>query len=183
VLDTGDWELAAKLTAEVSGSGGARANYDFTTGFAALKLGDLDTARRMAASLEGATDGAPAILALELDAMLALEEGKIDEALAGLREATELEESLPFEFGPPAVIKPTHELLGEVLLQLERYDEAVAAFEQALARAPRRTASLVGLAHAAAGAGDTLKADEIRAELHEIWRNADPGFAAAGHGG
>ncbi|HEX9700018.1 MAG TPA: tetratricopeptide repeat protein [Acidobacteriota bacterium] len=182
VLDTGDWALAAKLTADVSGSGGARANYNFTTGFAALKLGDLDTARRMAASLEGATEGAP-ILALELDAMLALEDGKIDEALAGLREATALEESLPFEFGPPAVIKPTHELLGEVLLQLERYDEAVAAFEQALARAPRRTPSLVGLAHAAAGAGDTLKADEVRAELHEIWRNADPGFAAAGHGG
>jgi tetratricopeptide (TPR) repeat protein len=182
VLDTGDWELAAKLTADVSGSGGARANYAFTTGFAALKLGDLDTARRMAASLKGAREGAP-ILALELDAMLALEDGKIDEALAGLREAAELEESLPFEFGPPAVIKPTHELLGEVLLQLERYDEAIAAFEQALARAPRRTASLVGLAHAAAAAGDTLKANEIRAELHEIWRNADPGFAAAGHGG
>jgi tetratricopeptide (TPR) repeat protein len=183
VLDTGNWELAAKLTVDVSGLGSGRANYDFTTGFAALELGDIDTARQMAASLEGATEGAAAILALELDAMLALQDGKINEALADLREATALEESLPFEFGPPAVIKPSHELLGEVLLQLERHDEAADAFEQALARAPRRTASLIGLAHAAAATGDTRKADEIRAELHEIWRNADPGFAAGKHGG
>jgi cytochrome c-type biogenesis protein CcmH/NrfG len=59
---------------------------------------------------------------------------------------------------------------------MERYDEAVTAFEEALARTPRRTASLVGLAHAAAGAGDTETADEARAELHEIWKHADEGY-------
>ena len=82
---------------------------------------------------------------------------------------------MPFEFGPPAVVKPSHELLAEVLLELERYGDAVVAFEGALARTPRRTASLVGLAHAAAAAGDSQKADEARAALHEIQQHADVG--------
>ena len=82
---------------------------------------------------------------------------------------------MPIAFGRPAVVKPSHELLGEVLLELERHADAVVAFEAALERSPRRTASLVGLAHAAAAAGDVQKADEARAELHEIWQHADGG--------
>ena len=45
-----------------------------------------------------------------------LDEGKKDEALAMMREATGREVSMAVEFGPPVVIKPTHELYGEMLL-------------------------------------------------------------------
>lgn len=180
VIDTQRWGGADHWTAEVRGLGPA-ANYDFTTGLAALEQGDVARARRAAERLTAtaAQEEAPAfagILQRELDALLLLEDGRGDDAVDLLMEAALLEENMPFEFGPPAVVKPSHELLGEVLLRLERYEEAQIAFEDALARTPRRTASLAGLALAADGAGDSRTAEEARAQLHEIWRNADDGF-------
>jgi len=178
IIDTQRWEDADRWTADLSQFVGPKANYDFTSGLAAIEQGNLELAGEMATRLADVAEGdnAPSfasILALELDALLALEEGRQDEALTMLERAAFLEENMPFEFGPPAVIKPSHELLGEILLGIERYEDAVEAFEGALARSPQRTASLMGLAHAAAGAGDTQTADEARAALHEIWRNAD----------
>ncbi len=180
VVDSRRWGGAEHWTAEVEGLG-PRANYGFTSGLAAIEQGDVDVARQIATRLDRAAerDDAPAfvgILALELEALVALAGGAQDEAVAKLEEATVLEENMPFAFGPPAVIKPSHELLGEVLLELERFDEAVVAFEGALARAAGRTASLAGLAHAADGAGDAAKAEEARATLHAIWHRADDGY-------
>ena len=45
---------------------------------------------------------------------------------------------MPLEFGPPTIEKPSDELLGEMLLQLNRPSEARDAFQAALARAPGR---------------------------------------------
>ena len=180
VIDSQDWASADRWSAEVSGDG-PQANYSFTSGLAAIKQGETDLARRYYRLLARIAMGENAppyarILALELDALLRLADGQPDEALGKLEEATTLEENMPFEFGPPAVVKPSHELLAEVLLELEMFADAVVAFEEALARTPKRTASLVGLAHAADAAGDTQKADEARAALHEIWRHADDGY-------
>jgi len=181
ILDTQRWGGVGHWTADVSGFAGPQANYAFTTGYAALEQGNTELARAAAASLNEASrgDNAPtfiAILALELDALLALEDGKQNEAVDMLERAAFLEENMPFEFGPPAVIKPSHELLGEVLLGMERYEDAVTAFEGALERSPQRTAALAGLAHAAAAAGDIQTAEDARAMLHQIWRNADAGY-------
>jgi hypothetical protein len=52
------------------------------------------------------------------------------------------------EFGPPAIFKPTEELLGELYLQLHRPDEARQAFQADLARAPGRRLGIEGLARA-----------------------------------
>ena len=47
---------------------------------------------------------------------------------------------MPLEFGPPAIQKPSWELLGDELLALGRNAEAEQAYQAALARAPGRTA-------------------------------------------
>lgn len=184
VIDTGRWGGADHWTAEVRGLGPS-ANYDFTTGLASLEQGDVARARRAAERLArtAGQEDAPTfarILQLELDALLLLEDGNPDGAVDMLMEAALMEENMPFQFGPPAVIKPSHELLGDVLLELERHEEAQIAFEDALSRSPRRTASLMGLARAADGAGDAQTAEEARAELHDIWRNADEGYPTDG---
>ncbi len=173
VIDTQRWEDADRWTADLGDATGPLANYVFTTGFAAAKGGNLELARESAAKLGtlAERDQAPTfvgILSLELEALLALEDGDQEGAVEKLERAAFLEENMPFEFGPPAVIKPSHELLGEVLLDLGHHEDAVAAFEAALERSPRRTASLAGLAHAAAAAGDEETAAEARATLHSI---------------
>ena len=53
---------------------------------------------------------------------------------------------MPMEFGPPFVDKPARELLGDVLLRIDRPREAAAAYEAALRRTPGRAAALRGRA-------------------------------------
>jgi tetratricopeptide (TPR) repeat protein len=113
------------------------------------------------------------IITDELTAALFFAQGMKKEAVAVLKKVAEAESALTFEFGPPDIVKPTHELLGEMLLEMKNPQEAQLYFEQALARAPRRVLSLQGLARAASEAGNEQIAARARDELQEIWKNAD----------
>ena len=86
----------------------------------------------------------------QLSAMKLLAEGNVVEGLALLRETASLEDAVPFTVGPVYPVKPTHELFGEVLLNLGKRDEARRQFTLALERAPNRTLSLSGLREAMA---------------------------------
>ena len=82
------------------------------------------------------------------EAVAVLAQGQTDEGLQLLRKAAEAEAALPPPFGPPALQKPSYELLGDELLALGRKEEAAAAYRQALAAAPGRRLSVAGLAAA-----------------------------------
>jgi tetratricopeptide (TPR) repeat protein len=178
VLDTEDWNAADRLTAELQAPA-AQLVYAFVTAYAALKRGDVAGAQRALEAHEAAgsalahPDPRAHIQEMELAALRAVSSGDTEDAVESLREATALEESLPFEFGPPASVKPPHELLGEVLLEAGRPTEALAAFEASLARTPLRVRSLQGLAAAAGAAGDRAKADEARASVLRIQHGGD----------
>ena len=79
------------------------------------------------------------------EAVVALAQGRADEGLTLLRKAAEAEAALPPPFGPPALQKPSYELLGDELLALGRKEEAAAAYRAALAAAPNRRLSVIGL--------------------------------------
>nr|MBA3345790.1 tetratricopeptide repeat protein [Gemmatimonadales bacterium] len=151
----------------------------FGLGLAALRRGERGEAQRLLGELVrrgkvGGGAGVPPILEKELRALLHLADGREDEAVALLREAGALEDALVLEYGPPDVVKPSHELFGEVLLQLGRPAEAQREFARALELGPRRALSLLGLARAAASAGDRQTAERAYADLRSIWRRADP---------
>src|SRR5438309_662796 len=78
------------------------------------------------------------------------------------------------ELAPPAVVKPSHELLCEVLLQAARPREAQVECARALRLAPKRARSLLGLGRAAAAAGDRRTAARAYGDLRAIWHRADP---------
>lgn len=110
------------------------------------------------------------IMSRELEALLALHAGDAEHALALLGEALEDEAGRPPYYGPPHVPKPADELIGEVLLSLERPREAAAMFEHALSRHTNRTLSLLGLARAQEAAGDEAAAEtwaRIEAQWHD----------------
>ena len=135
-------------------------------GLAALEQGDKSEAKHALASLAAELaaflaksvveenppprDPYLGIMADMLSGALDAREGRLDEGLAKLRKAAGAYDALPFDFGPPATVKPPRELLGEVLLAAGRKAEAKAEFEKALASAPERKASLAGKAAAAA---------------------------------
>ncbi len=87
---------------------------------------------------------------LQGKALVELGGGNASGALATLEAAASVEEGAPLEFGPPAVAKPSRELLGDVLSKLGRRAEAAAAYRAALARMPGRRLSVEGLALAEA---------------------------------
>ena len=98
----------------------------------------------------------------------------VEDAVRLMRQASVLEERVAGEFGPPADVKPAHELLGEMLLEAARAREAQGEFARALELAPKRALSLLGLGRAAAAAGDRATAAHAYSELQQIWHRADP---------
>ena len=173
----------------------------FLQGFAALQRGDQTGADRYLATLvslvpplpkslpraergsEGVTgrgpgDPLPSILEKELRALVRERGGDVTGAVALLRQAGSMEDAMPFEFGPPPNVKPSHELLGELLLRAGRPREAEAEFTRALRLAPKRARSLSGLARAARAAGDQAAATRATAAVRAIWHAADPDVLA-----
>jgi tetratricopeptide (TPR) repeat protein len=166
-------------------------------GFSAVKTGDLETAAKMEALLaskikkpaaapanphaEHGAAPAPAavmgegdkgvqIMHKELQALIAQAKGQTDQAIAVLKEAVQIEESMRPPNGAADPIKPSHELLGEVLLQAGRHKEAADAFETSLLRMPNRARSLMGAVKAHTGAGDKVRAAERLATLNSFWK-------------
>lgn len=124
----------------------------------------------------GADKRAAQIMAQQLEAILLFSEGRREEALVLARQAAVVEESLSFELGPPVPVKPAHELVGEMLMDLRRPREAIPAFEASLKRNPRRALSLLGLGRASMAVKDTARAMAAYGELRQIWKKADKGL-------
>ena len=97
-------------------------------------------------------------------------------ALALFRDAANQESQLPMPFGPPMTIKPPREAAGELLLMLGRSADARQEFVLALARTPRRTAPLLGLARAEYALGNRAESSRLYRELVSIWHGADEGL-------
>jgi len=167
VLDTRNWAAAGRLSADVDHPG-----YRFITAYAAIEQGDRATAAEILDMLKrsGGSDPEPRLLIAqkELEALLAIDAGDGPRAITLLQDAVTIEESLPFEFGPPASLKPPHELLGEVALALGDHATALAAFRTALDFTPERTLALEGLMESAQALDETATAADAEARLHNI---------------
>ena len=109
----------------------------------------LRPAAEMEMEQEGLTDltyaKRPAVLEKQLEGLLRIAEGDIDAGIARVAEAAEDEAGLPLAYGPPVIEKPSYELLGELLLESGRADEAETAFEAAVERTPGRVPAVRGL--------------------------------------
>lgn len=108
------------------------------------------------------------IFEMELNALLQARRGNAKAAEAILKEAVSLEDNLSFNFGPPVIVKPSHEAYGELLLKEKRFEDAMIQFEKVLERAPRRILALQGYALAAERSNHSDKAKEVRKLLEEI---------------
>ena len=95
------------------------------------------------------------------------------QAIELMKKATALEEAMSPPSGPPILIKPTHELFGEILLRAGKPVEAAEQFRVALLRQPNRARSLLGLARAAAQSGDQTTAAATYTKFLEQWKQAD----------
>jgi len=113
---------------------------------------------------------APRIMHHELAAVMALKKGDKDQAVSLLREAAAIEESMRPPNGAADPVKPSHELLGEVLLAAGKSAEAADAFDACLLRMPNRARSLMGAARAHSAAGHKDLAEARYKTLMSFWK-------------
>jgi tetratricopeptide (TPR) repeat protein len=191
LVDTDDWAGdVARWQVPAGEVPSRRVTAEWASGFGAVRRGDsagaqaalsrlsaarreLDTELAKKETPDRSGSKRAGILEDQLRAMIDARAGRRDTALSTLRKAADAEAAMPFEFGPPFIDKPTEELLGELLLEWSRPQDARRAFEAALARAPERTASLEGLEKSARAAGDAEAANRIASRLRVIHQRGD----------
>ena len=116
------------------------------------------------------------IRTLEISALSASMKKDHGKAIELMKQATLLEEQMSPPYGPPNLVKPTHELFGEILLRAGKPAEAAEQFKVSLLRQPNRARSLLGAARAAAQTGNQSGALTAYAALIEQWKQADDGL-------
>jgi tetratricopeptide (TPR) repeat protein len=182
------WLEAAKLSVPADFPGGRYAWADaviyFARALGAARTGLLDQARGDVEKLasihhtlkqhpEDYWAGQVEIQRRSAAAWLAFAEGKRDEALELMRSAAMLEDSTDKHPVTPGQIVPARDLLGQMLLELNRPREAGAEFTRVLKAEPNRFGALYGAARAAELAGEADRARELYATLVELAPDSD----------
>jgi tetratricopeptide (TPR) repeat protein len=188
-LERGAWRDAAHLTVQKSPFPFADAVTHFARALGAARIGDTATATSAIAILQRIRDDLSGMnekywaeqTEIQIRGALAwhaLAQGRTDEALQRMRDAAQREDATDKSVLTPGPIAPARELLGEMLLQLNRPAEALKEFEQTLKIEPRRFRTVAGAAKAATAAGDRAKARSYYSQLLTIAARGDrPGRA------
>ncbi|HEY7436952.1 MAG TPA: hypothetical protein VIE41_17555 [Methylomirabilota bacterium] len=188
-LERGQWADAAMLTptpADLTWNRFPQAESIvwFARGLGAARSGAPARAREDLARIEALRDSMTAakslywahqseVQRLAVAAWIARAEGRNEEALALMRAGADAEEATEKHPVTPGSIKPTRELLGEMLIELGRPAEALKELEASHRVEPNRFQGLYGAARAAELAGDAAKARTYYGRLVSLGQGAD----------
>src|SRR5687768_6232288 len=187
VVETEAWNRATELfpegkqTTEQKGSNGMHgASHDATvrTSMASQNLPIF--IRGLVSAVNGSTvelKSIGSVNKLEVEALAASMKKDHATAIDLMKKATALEEERGAPYGPPSLIKPSHELFGEILLPAGQPKEAAEKFQVSLLRQPNRARSLLGLARAYSQSGDRAAAVAAYTKLLDQWKEADADLA------
>jgi tetratricopeptide (TPR) repeat protein len=167
-LERQRWEEAARLEPgqpailQWEDYPAANALFHYARGLGAARSGDLDQAEveaaRIAAAVRSLREAGDAYwahltdaLGMAVEAWVLYERGDVDQALALMSEAADLEDSMDKHPVTPGEVLPVRELYGELLLREGRTAEARAAFEASLQRTPNRRNAMAGVERAQLG--------------------------------
>ena len=156
----------------------------FALGLSSVNLGDaprvrivIDEFRKASAPDQPAELREQAeIMLRQMEGLDRFAQGRHAEAFAMLDGAAALQARMPKPIGRPFPVKDVHELYGELLLQVNRNQEAVNRFDRVLARTPNRSRALLGLARAYRNAGDAANARAAYKRFLTNYRLADAGL-------
>ena len=183
-MERGAWSEAAALKPQATAYPYVDAVTRFARAIGAARSGKVDAARADAAELEA--------LAAKLEAMkdgdwtekvriqhqaalawIAFAGQNRDEAVALLRKAADAEDATDKSAISPGPLAPARELLGEMLLELNRPAEALKEFETTLKKEPNRFRATYYAAQSAAKAGNAAAAQAHYRHLLEICKAGD----------
>jgi hypothetical protein len=183
-LERGRWSDAARLEARSTVIPYADAITHFARAIGAARTGNTTIPRAAVAELErlrGQLEGAREAYWTEqveiqrrgASAWLAFAEGRREDALTAMRAAADMEDATEKNAVTPGPIAPARELVGEMLMEMNRPADALVEFERTLGKEPNRFRALAGAMRAAAAAGDRAKARTHAAQLLAIAADGD----------
>ena len=196
-MERGAWADAAALTVRPTQFAHVDAITHFARALGAARSGqpgaaeaDIAALATQRAKLEAANDGYwTEQVRIQREIALAWNEfarGSRDDGLARLVAAANAEDNTDKAAISPGPLVPARELVGEMLLEMQRPADALAAFQATLAKERNRFRATALAAMAADQTGDTALAAEYRTQLAQIARDGDrpgrPELAAARRG-
>ena len=178
-VELGNWEQASGLEVRKEGVPWAQAISWAAIGEGSARGGKLGRAAQAEQSLAGLRDETAKqnntywskqveVERREVSAWIAQKTGKASEAIALMRSAAELEESMDKLAVTPGAVTPAREMLAELLLEAKRPQEALVEYESVLKVAPNRFNAVYGAALAADAAGNASAANQYFRKLTEI---------------
>jgi tetratricopeptide (TPR) repeat protein len=178
-LELGKWEEASALRVRNEAVPWAQAIAWMAVGVASARSGDIKRAAEAERALAELRDALGQqnngywmkqveVQREEVEAWMAEHNGKGTDAMNLMTTAAELEESMDKNSVTPGAITPAREMLGQLLLQQNHPQDALAAFEAVLKVAPKRFNALYGAASAAEASGKLSAAHRYFQELIEV---------------
>ncbi|MXX54314.1 MAG: hypothetical protein F4106_13945 [Gemmatimonadetes bacterium] len=141
------------------------------TGLSAARTGDQETLAAAEKALAEKSEGRgyDHVMHMQISALLHHGMGHADMATDFMDKAVETVEAMAPPRGSANPVKPVHELFGELLLELDRPEDAAEMFQTSLLRMAGRPRSLLGLARANAAMGNTMVALENYQKVAALW--------------
>jgi tetratricopeptide (TPR) repeat protein len=177
-IELGKWEEAARLQPVAGGVPWAQAITWMAVGIGAARSNDLIRSAEAEHNLARLRDVAQPkstywsnqieVQRREIAAWIAQASGKPEDAVTGLRSATELEESMDKDAVTPAAILPARELLAQILQLQSRPQGSLREYETVLKTTPNRFNALWGAACAAESAGNSSAASTYFQKLIDV---------------
>ncbi len=178
-VELGNWAEASSLKVREEGTPWAQAITWVAIGVGAARSGNLERAaqaEQTLASLRDVTEkqnntywsNQVEVQRREVAGWIAQASGKGPDAIAQLRSAAELEESMDKHAVTPGAVTPAREMLAEVLHQQKHPQDALAEYQAVLKVAPNRFNALYGAASAAEATGNAQAASEYFHKLTQI---------------
>jgi tetratricopeptide (TPR) repeat protein len=183
-LERRNWSDAAALSVKPGKFPFTEAITHFARGLGFSHTGDSASARRELDALLAARDALKAqnnpywsnqveVQRLAVEAAIDYAQGRRNEAEIALRASADLEDSMQKHIVTPSAVVPARELLGDLLLDLGKPAEALAAYEASSVREPNRLHGLRGAVTAAERAGVAESASRYRTQLAALTSQAD----------
>ena len=188
ILETEQWNKADQITPlkDKNPKDYSKAEYNFIKGFAAAMQGRPE-AKKYVSELESFREKELnknyfkrseniKIWELEIKVAIKLYEKDYVSAIQLANQAVLIEKKLPAPSGPPRVLKPTYEFLGEVYLKSGKPKKAKEQFDISLTRHHNRMRSLIGFARSARFNGEIELAKQKYKQLLYILKNSPQDF-------
>jgi tetratricopeptide (TPR) repeat protein len=178
-IELRDWKRAASLQVQTAGAPMVGSITWTAIGVGSAKTGELVRAAQAEHALASLAESASIqndtyasnqveVQRREVAAWIAEKSGKSADAIATMRSAAELEESMDKSGVTPGVVTPAREMLAELFALDKQPAAALAEYEAVLKTAPNRFNALYGAAIAAEDAGNSASANLYYKKLSEI---------------